>query len=48
MVDVTPEAFLYHIDGEIRFLQSKVRGRQLGNAWGHKLHYVWLDDEIHK
>ncbi|MFQ5651281.1 MAG: ABC transporter substrate-binding protein [bacterium] len=41
--DLTPQVFLYHIGGDFRFLQSYVRGRQLGNAWGHKLHYVWLD-----
>ncbi|MGH7495828.1 MAG: ABC transporter substrate-binding protein [bacterium] len=48
LVELAPEAFLYHIDGEIRFLQREVRGRQLGNAWGHKLHYVWFEHEIHK
>lgn len=42
-VDLSPMVFLYHLDGEFRFLQRYVRGRQLGNAWGHKLHYVWLD-----
>lgn len=43
IADITPVIFLYHIDGEFRLLQRYVRGRQLGNAWGHKLHYVWLD-----
>jgi len=43
IADITPVVFLYHIDGEFRFLQKYVRGRQLGNAWGHKLHYVWLE-----
>jgi ABC-type transport system substrate-binding protein len=45
IADITPVIFLYHIDGEFRLLQRYVRGRQLGNAWGHKLHYVWLDHE---
>ncbi len=43
-VDITPVVFLYHIGGEFRFLQRYVRGRQLGNAWGYKLNYVWLDN----
>ncbi len=43
--DITPQVFLYHIGGDFRFLQSYVRGRQPGNAWGHKLHYVWLDKD---
>ncbi len=48
IIDIAPVVFLYHIDGEFRFLQSNVRGRQLGNAWGDKLHHVWLDDETNK
>ena len=47
VIDISPDIFLYHIDGEFRFLQSYVRGRQLGSAWGHKLHTVWLDDKMH-
>lgn len=43
--DISPQVFLYHIGGEFRFLQSYVKGRQLGNAWGHKLHHVWLDKD---
>ncbi|MFQ5709754.1 MAG: ABC transporter substrate-binding protein [bacterium] len=45
IIDIAPVVFLYHTDGEFRFLQKNVRGRQLGTAWGHKLHYVWLDDD---
>lgn len=45
ITDITPVIFLYHIDGDFRFLQRNVRDRQLGGVWENKLHYVWLDDE---
>ncbi|MGH7598430.1 MAG: ABC transporter substrate-binding protein [bacterium] len=45
IIDISPIVFLYHLDGEFRFLQRSVRGRQLGAAWGNKLYDVWLDDE---
>jgi len=43
IAEITPVVFLYHISSDYRFLHKYVRGRQLGNAWGQKLQYVWLD-----
>jgi len=48
IIDIAPVVFLYQIDGEFRFLQRNVRGRQLGNAWGDKLQHVWLDHETNQ
>ena len=43
IASITPVVFLYYISSDYRFLHKYVMGRQLGNAWGHKLEYVWLD-----